>query len=124
MTKAVQETMRHIRKIYEFEKLIKISIRHIPLALRETEITQHLRSKRNLFYNLGFWRRDHLTKLCCWEVMLGPDFLQNYAQKKIWHILTTSKAAHEAIAQIEALLDKQAEDEKEQNETGEDWRGA
>lgn len=125
MTKAVQEAMRHIRKIHEFEKLIKISIRHIPLALREKEdeVTQHLRSKRNIFYNLGFWRRDHLTKLCCWEVMLGPDFLQTYAQKKIWHIITTTKAAHVAIAQIEAFLDKQAEDEKEQSETGKDWTG-
>jgi len=126
MTKMVQETMRHLRKKYEFEKLIKISIRHIPLALRsnEKEIAEHLRSKRNMFYNLGFWRRDHLAKLCCWEIMLGPDFLQTYAQGEIWRIITAVKAAHEAIEQIEAFLDEQAEAEQEQSEAGDDWIGS
>ena len=117
--------MRHLRKQYEFEKLIKISIRHIPLALHsnEKEIAEHLRSKRNMFYNLGFWRRDHLAKLCCWEIMLGPDFLQTYAQGEIWHIITSVQAVHEAIEQIETFLDVQAGDEQERSETGDDWIG-
>lgn len=44
-------------------------------------------------------------KLCSWEALLGPHFLESYRAGAVQHILTSSRSPYEAIARIDELLD-------------------
>lgn len=127
LTDAAQETLRQIRRIQQFEEIIEITLRHVDAHTDRDhdEIRDHLRGKRDKFFRMGFWRRDHLAKLACWEVLLGPDFVETYAGGAIKDYLRGSEVAHEVIDKIEAHL--AAEEEARQQgrpRDPADWTGA
>jgi hypothetical protein len=124
LTRAAQDIMRQVRRIDQFEQIIGISCRHLggQTTLSSDEIASLLRAKRDKFFRMGFWRRDHLAMLCCWEVMLGPDFVETYADGAIKNILRHSSTAHEAIGRIETHLE--VEDRARQADLEDDvWSG-
>lgn len=106
LTPAAQETLRQIRRVQQFEEIIEISQRHLDghTDMTPDAIRDHLRGKRDKFFRMGFWRRDHLAKLCCWEILLGPDFVETYAGGALKQILRNAEAAHDVIDGIEARL--------------------
>ncbi|OCX60459.1 hypothetical protein BFP70_17775 [Thioclava sp. SK-1] len=111
MTPEIRETVRLLRLAEEFEELIGIAIEHsIPSGAAGRDpmhMRAHLRARREPWYALGFWRRDHFVKLCVWELLLGPNFLENYAAGAIRAIVARGGAPHETIDAIERYLDRE-----------------
>lgn len=107
LTQIVQDWMRYIRRVQQFEEIIAIAQKHVEKQMKlDTESSAiHLRSKREKFFKMGFWRRDHLTKLCVWELMLGPEFIDTYADGQIKRILISQPSDWEAIKQIGLFLE-------------------
>lgn len=115
ITQPVQDTMRQIRRVQQFEEIIDATLPHVEKDAGSTavDIRAMLRLKRDLFFQIGFWRRDHLAMLCAWEALLGPNFIEEYANGEISAMLKTSDAAHVAIQRIERFLDAQEDARKE-----------
>ena len=109
LTEAVQRTIRQVRRAQQYEELIDITLRHVQgkTALPETAIRQNLRIKRDWYFDVGFWQRDHIAKLLVWEVLLGPEFIETYAQGTIRAILSSAREPYEAIMNIEFFLEAQ-----------------
>lgn len=107
LTKPAWEFIRQLRREQQFDEVIKITWRHAAphVAIKKQEFVEALRNKRDLWFKIGFWRRDHLAKLCSWEALLGPHFLENYGNGTVHNIIKSSQSPHQAIARIEALLD-------------------
>lgn len=100
--------LRRLRQINEFEKLQDIAIRHVSknIELNEDVARRHLRTRRDSFLSMGFSRRDHLVKLCCWELMLGPDFMSAPDISMAVHSQRPLVAPYELIDTIEGALKK------------------
>lgn len=113
LTETARATMQTIRRYQEFEDLIGLTHRHVnkQMDVSLKDVTGQLRAKRNKLFNMGFWRRDHLAMLCCWEVMLGPDFLETYSDGHVRKLLTTSETSDVAINRIAAFLDWKSDPE-------------
>ncbi|MDO5642718.1 MAG: hypothetical protein Q4G26_10095, partial [Paracoccus sp. (in: a-proteobacteria)] len=62
------------------------------------------RTKRDIFLSMGFKRRDHLVKLCCWELMLGPDFMSMPDISKAIRSRPRQAPPYELIEGIETAL--------------------
>lgn len=107
LTRPAWDFIRQVRREQQFDEVAQITWRHAAphIAVREREFFTTLRGKRDLWFQIGFWRRDHLAKLCSWESLLGPDFLEGYADGAVREIVRSSRSPHEAVARIEALLD-------------------
>lgn len=109
LTKAVHQTIRQVRRAQQYEELIEITLRHVqgktPLA--EPVIRHNLRIKRDWYFQVGFWQRDHIAKLLVWEVLLGPDFIETYAQGTIRAIIASARQPYEAVMNIEFFLEAQ-----------------
>lgn len=107
LTGPVKGWMRHIRRVQQFDELIAIALRHVGgrTALTPEAAIAHLRSCREDFFDIGFWRRDHLVSLCVWELMLGPNVIHGYANGQIRHIIETSESDWQAIDRIHDFLD-------------------
>lgn len=98
--------MRRLRQIFEFEKLARVSTYKVAERQRidEAKAMASLRSRRDEFLDLGFWRRDHLAKICCWELMLGPDFIGRFESGRIKDIMLEAATPEVRIFKTEALL--------------------
>lgn len=109
LTDAVHQTIRQVRRAQQYESLIDITLRHVQgkTALREDDIRHNLRIKRDWYFAVGFWQRDHIAKLLVWEVLLGPDFIETYAQGTIRAIIASARQPYEAIMNIEFFLEAQ-----------------
>jgi hypothetical protein len=114
LTQAVQQTFRDVRRIQQYDELIEIALPHVRGKVPQPDdaIRVTLLGHRDYLFSLGFWQRDHLTKLMVWEVLLGPNFLVSYAAGQVAAILRNASAPYEAIAEIEALLARQEEERK------------
>lgn len=110
LTRPAWELIRQLRREQQFDELVQITWRHAArhLTVSETEFGDGLRNKRDLWFRIGFWRRDHLAKLCSWEALLGPHFLESYGNGAVIDILRSARSPHNAIAQIDQLLDSQS----------------
>ena len=49
---------------------------------------------------MGFWQCDHIARLLVWEVLLGPDFIDTYADGTIRAIIASARQPYEASAQV------------------------
>ncbi|MFP5479623.1 MAG: DUF4123 domain-containing protein [Alphaproteobacteria bacterium] len=109
LTDAVQRTIRQVRRAQQYEELIDITLRHVQgkTALPEAHIRHNLRIKRDWYFDVGFWQRDHIAKLLVWEVLLGPEFIDTYAQGTIRAIIASARQPYEAIMNIEFFLEAQ-----------------
>lgn len=109
LTAAVHNTIRQVRRAQQYETLIDITLRHVQglTTQDEVEIRHNLRIKRDWYFATGFWQRDHLAKLLVWEVLLGPDFIDTYAEGTIRAIISSAKQAYEAVMNIEYFLQAQ-----------------
>ena len=56
--------------------------------------------------------------LCCWEAMLGPDFIESYAGGAIRAIVMRETTPHEAIAAIAGFLDAEEAEAQEALQNG------
>ncbi len=103
-----------MRRIQQYDELIEIALPHVrgKVPLPDDAVRATLLRHRDYLFSLGFWQRDHLTKLMVWEVLLGPNFLVSYAAGRVAAILREATAPYEAIAEIEALLARQEEERK------------
>ena len=65
LTEAVHQTIRQVRRAQQYEALIDITLRHVQgkTALQEKDIRHNLRIKRDWYFDVGFWQRDHIAKL-------------------------------------------------------------
>lgn len=109
LTKAAQETIRQVRRVQQYEEIIDITIKHVKdqTGLSDGDVRASLRLKRDGLFRLGFWQRDHLAKLMVWEILLGPEFIDSYANGTIGTIISAAKAPYEAIMNIEFFLEAQ-----------------
>ncbi|WP_161667757.1 DUF4123 domain-containing protein [Nitrincola lacisaponensis] len=110
-TQSARSAMRDIRRTLQFQELIEIALTHAGItdaAAIETA-TQQLNQLRSLFFSLGFWRRDHLVKLCVWELLLGPNFLRNFAQGRVWEVCQLQKPPHETLSILTELIKEEGE---------------
>ena len=109
MTPVIWEHMRQIGREQQFEDVMDIAWRNVSshVETSEAEVKTRLLNKRDMWLQIGFWRRDHFAKLCAWEAILGPDFLETYANGKMREIIYNSRAPHEAISGIEKILNEQ-----------------
>lgn len=109
LTDAVHQTIRQVRRAQQYESLIDITLRHVQgkTPLPEDAIRHNLRIKRDWYFAVGFWQRDHIAKLLVWEVLLGPDFIDTYAQGTIRAIIASARQPYEAIMNIEFFLEAQ-----------------
>ncbi|MBM2575156.1 DUF4123 domain-containing protein [Jannaschia sp. Os4] len=107
LTQPVVAHLRQLRREAAFEEVIEISLRHATLApgWTDREMAAHLRTHRDSWFGMGFWQKDHLAKLCCWEAMLGPDFVERYDHGEIARPLRTSGEAWIAVERITRHLD-------------------
>lgn len=107
LTNSVRLWLRHLRRFYQFEELIEIALRHVAkkTPIDPPDCADRLRGHRDQFFDIGFWRRDHLTMLCVWETMLGPDFIETYGGGEILRILRTSSQDWEAVQRISDYLE-------------------
>ena len=107
LTGPVKGWMRHIRRVQQFEELIAIALRHVEAGgpVDHVASAAHLRTFREDYFDIGFWRRDHLVSLCVWELMLGPNFVETFAGGEIRRIIQTSPSDWEAIERIDHFLD-------------------
>lgn len=110
LTRRAWEFIRQIRREQQFDEIVQITWGHAArhVAADKRTFAEALRCKRDQWFGIGFWRRDHLAKLCSWEALLGPHFLESYANGAVNHMLRSSRSPHEAIARIEDLLDAQS----------------
>lgn len=115
-TNAARRTLVDIRRSLQFNELTALAIKHAQIedVLAQNAAVTQLESQQSLIFSLGFWRRDHIVKLCLWELMLGPDFLRNYAQKRVWEACHQPWEPHEKMNMIENLI--QQEGNLEQDE--------
>lgn len=109
LTDAVQQTIRQVRRAQQYESLIDITLRHVDgqTPLHHDDIRHNLRIKRDWYFTVGFWQRDHIAKLLVWEVLLGPEFIETYAQGTIRAIIASARKPYEAIMNIEFFLEAQ-----------------
>ncbi|RCW77962.1 hypothetical protein, partial [Paracoccus lutimaris] len=110
LTQPVWEFMRQLRREQQFDEIIGITWRHTGphVTITEATMTSRLRDKRDQWFKIGFWRRDHLAKLCTWETMLGPNFLESYGNGEVSRAAHAAQSDHELIQRIENFLDGQA----------------
>ncbi|MFD1796746.1 DUF4123 domain-containing protein [Paracoccus aurantiacus] len=106
LTHDVRRLMRRLRQIFEFEKLARVSTCKVAERQRidEAKAMASLRSRRDEFLSLGFWRRDHLAKICCWELMLGPDFIGRFESGRVKDIMLEAVTPEVRISKTEELL--------------------
>lgn len=116
LTKAAQETIRQVRRVQQYEEIIDITVKHVDrmTSLSPEDIRAALRLKRDRFFGFGFWRRDHLAKLCVWEVLLGPDFVENYSGGQVRDIILAAPDDWRAIESIGQLLEPPPPEEEEE----------
>ena len=109
LTDEVRRTIRQVRRAQQYEELIEITLHHVKgkTALTEEAIRQNLRIKRDWYFDVGFWQRDHIVKLLVWEVLLGPDFIERYEYGTIRAIIASAQQPYEAIMNIEYFLEAQ-----------------
>ena len=107
LTEDARALMRRLRLVFEFDKISRLAIRHVTVsrAVDETVAWRHLAAKRDLWYRLGFWRKDHLARLCTWELMLGPDFLETELRN---HPPAPGQSEYEVIFDIKWRLQQLA----------------
>lgn len=107
LTKAAQGALRQIRRVQQYEGLIDVTLGVVTgmTDYTDDDIRAILRAKRDWFFQIGFWQKDHLAKLMVWEVLLGPDFVDTYAKGTPRAIIETAKAPFEAIMNIEFFLE-------------------
>lgn len=110
LTHGAREVIRQIRREQQFDEIVQITWGHAAphVVIDSLAFAEALCCKRDQWFGIGFWRRDHLAKLCSWEALLGPHFLESYASGAVHHMLRSSRSPHEAIARIEDLLDSQS----------------
>lgn len=91
-----------MRRAQQDEALIDITLRHVQgkTALHEDDIRHNLRIKRERYVDAGFWQRDHIARLLVREVLLGPDFIDTYADGTIRAIIGGARQPYEASAQV------------------------
>ena len=109
LTPAAHNTIRQVRRVQQYDELINITLRHVTgkTSLSDTVIRDILRGKRDRFFAMGFWQRDHLAKVMVWEILLGPNFLDTYANGTAKTIIASANAPYEAIMNIEYFLQAQ-----------------
>ncbi len=115
LTPEIRAILRQIRREQEFDDISVVAHRHSApqTGLTLDESLSELEHLRHKVFEMGFWRRDHIAKICCWELILGPNFISEYANGAIRSILMGAEAAHYAIQDIEKFLDAQAEAQRE-----------
>lgn len=108
LTEDGRALLRRIRLVLDFDQISRIAIGEVAKQQSgdEAQAMRQLAGKRDRYYAMGFWRRDHMAKLCCWELMLGPDFLETDLRL---HPPPPGAATHEVIRDIEARLREDAE---------------
>lgn len=109
LTKAARNALRQIRRVQQYEILIDITLDNVSdmTDYSDDDVRSLLRAKRDWFFQLGFWQKDHLAKMMVWEVLLGPDFVHSYAQGTPNAIIEQASAPYEAIMNIEYFLEAQ-----------------
>jgi len=107
LTQPVVAHLRQLRREETFEEIIEISLRHVStdISVTDIEMAAHLRTHRDKWFRMGFYQKGHLAKLCCWEAMLGPNFIDNHDQGEINRLIKTSGEAWIAIERITRHLD-------------------
>lgn len=121
LTDAAHHTIRLVRRAQQYETLIDIALKHATdqTDRQDNDIRTDLRLKRDWYFQVGFWQRDHIVKLLVWEVLLGPQFVDSYANGTVRAIITDAKAPFEAIMNIEFFLEAQEIRRAEAELTGE-----
>ncbi len=106
LTRPAWNFLRQLRREQQFDEVVQITWGHAKphVPVTRSEFREALRRKRDVWFDIGFWRRDHFAKLCSWEALLGPDFLETYKNGVVLQILHSSASPHEAIAGIEKFL--------------------
>ena len=84
----------------------KVSTHQIP---NKDSLYLRLMEKGEIYLGIGFRKREHLTMLMVWEALLGPDFLESYAEGAARVIVNDSKSAVEALNRLKALMREIAE---------------
>jgi len=110
MSGEVRSFMQRIRQVLEFESIAAKAVASVSQSkdIDQPAAMKALRSRRDVFVNLGFWRRDHMITLCIWELMLGPDFFKSYADGRVARVFRQGLAPHEVIDAITEILEERA----------------
>ena len=60
LTKAAHNTIRQVRRVQQYEELIRVTQKHVAgqTDLTDKDVRSSLRLKRDGFFAAGFWQRD------------------------------------------------------------------
>ncbi|WP_298258159.1 DUF4123 domain-containing protein [uncultured Litoreibacter sp.] len=70
------------------------------------ELRTRLVATGHLFLRMGYKQREHIAKLMTWEALLGPDFIETYANGEVAQIVQSANSAAVSIDRIKTLLQK------------------
>jgi hypothetical protein len=104
LTDGARDLLRRLRQIIAFDDVAAVAIRTTATPT-DRDAMDRLRALRDGWLAQGFWRKDHLVRLCCWELMLGPRFAETWQGGRVRAILAAPTSAHDRIVAVTALVD-------------------